>query len=192
MSTALVVRLAFWLWFAAAVVVGQQRVLQRVPPPVVQAILFGLTALLLLAYFRLAALRDWFDRLDLRSLALAHASRFVGIYFLMLYRKGELPYAFAMPAGVGDIVVATLVLPIVFLPLGYERRMRLLTIWNVIGFVDILMVVLTVIRLNLADPTQLRAMLHLPLSLLPTFLVPLIIATHVIIFARIARAQRRS
>ena len=83
-------------------------------------------------------------------------------------------------------------LPIVFLPLGYERRTRLLTIWNVIGFVDILMVVLTAIRLNLADPTQLRAMLHLPLSLLPTFLVPLIIATHVIIFARIARAQRRS
>jgi hypothetical protein len=32
-----------------------------------------------------------------------------------------------------------------------------------------------------------RALTHLPLSLLPTFLVPLIIASHVVIFARLSR-----
>jgi hypothetical protein len=32
-----------------------------------------------------------------------------------------------------------------------------------------------------------RPFTHLPLSLLPTFLVPLIIATHIIIFMRIRR-----
>jgi hypothetical protein len=31
---------------------------------------------------------------------------------------------------------------------------------------------------------QLRAMTHLPLSLLPTFLVPLLLALHLIIFIR--------
>ena len=57
MSTALAVRIIFWVWFIAAVLVGQQRLLQRVPPPVVQGVLFGLTALLVGAYFRLAAFR---------------------------------------------------------------------------------------------------------------------------------------
>jgi hypothetical protein len=190
MPIALVVRLVFWLWFAAAVVVGEQRTLARLPPPAVQGVIFGLTALLLLGYFRLAALRAWMDALDLRVLVRLHVVRFIGIYFLVLYRHGELPYAFAVPGGYGDIVVATLALPIAFFPFDPARRTRALTIWNVIGFTDILLVVVTAIRLNLADPSQLRALLHLPLSLLPTFLVPLIIATHVVIFVRLSRESR--
>ncbi|MBI3885606.1 MAG: hypothetical protein HY302_07745 [Opitutae bacterium] len=67
-------------------------------------------------------------------------------------------------------------------------RRRAITIWNVIGFVDILLVVGTAARLGLADPAQMRALTYLPLSLLPTFLVPLIIATHVILYARLQRA----
>jgi hypothetical protein len=189
MSVPLFVRLVFWAWFAAAVYIGQQRVLQRLPPPAVQGILFGLTALVLLGYFRVAALRDWFDRLDLRHLVLVHVSRLVGLYFLLLYARGELPYAFAVPAGIGDILVALAAVLIVFLRMGYERRQALISLWNVIGFVDIMLVVATAIRLNLTDAAQLRALTHLPLSLLPTFLVPLIIATHVIIFTRIARAR---
>ena len=42
-------------------------------------------------------------------------------------------------------------------------------------------------RLAAADPSSMRALLRLPLSLLPTFLVPLLIATHVWIFVRLAR-----
>ena len=192
MSIALVVRLVFWLWFAAAVLIGQLHLLQRAPAPAVPGVLAGLTALLLYAYFRIAPLRAWVDGLDLRSLVLVHLSRLVGIYFLLLYRRGELPYAFAVPGGVGDIFVAALVLPVLFWPGGPERRQRAITIWNVIGLTDILLVVATAFRLNLADPNQLHALRLLPLSLLPTFLVPLIIATHVIIFIRIARTQRRS
>lgn len=190
MSTALAVRIIFWVWFIAAVLVGQQRLLQRVPPPVVQGVLFGLTALLVGAYFRLAAFRAWIDALDLRALVLLHVTRFVGFYFLALYRRGELPYAFAVPGGYGDIAVAILALLVVFLPLDPARRTRFLTIWNVIGLTDIMLVVATAIRLNLADASQMRTLLHLPLSLLPTFLVPLIIATHVMIFARLARDAR--
>ena len=59
--------------------------------------------------------------------------------------------------------------------------------WNVFGLVDIVLVVATATRLGVADPGSMRALLELPLSLLPTFLVPIIIATHIIIFARLAR-----
>jgi hypothetical protein len=182
-------RFVFWLWFFAAVAVGHFRLLQRVPAPAVQGILFGLTALLLAAYFYLRPVRAWVDRLDLRTLALLHVTRFVGIYFLHLYSLGELPYDFAVPGGYGDIVVATLALVVVFAPLSDALRQRALSIWNVIGLVDILLVVFAGARLGHADPSSMRALTYLPLSLLPTFLVPLIIATHVVIFVRLKPRQ---
>lgn len=58
------------------------------------------------------------------------------------------------------------------------------TLW---GLIDILFVVATATRLALADPDSLRPLLHLPLSLLVTFLVPLIIASHVVVFWRLGR-----
>jgi hypothetical protein len=188
MVVALLIRLFFWVWFAAAILAGHFLLLQRIPPPAIQAIIFGLTGLLVLGY-RVRALRDWVDALPLRSLVLLHLSRFVGIYFLVLFQRGELPRAFAVPGGIGDIIVATMVLPVAFAPLTEAQRLRAIVIWNVVGFVDILMVVVTATRLNLTDPSQMLALTRLPLSLLPTFLVPLILATHVIIFLRAKQAQ---
>lgn len=187
MSSSLFARVFFWVWFGAAIAAGHFMVLTRLPPFGVQAILVGITAGLLYAYFRHAGIRTWVDAIDLRRLVLVHVTRFVGIYFLVLYRQGELPRAFAVPGGIGDIIVATFALPVALAPLAESSRQRAIVIWNVVGFVDILLVVITATRLNLQDPTQLRALLYLPLSLLPTFLVPLIIATHVIIFARTNR-----
>ena len=58
---------------------------------------------------------------------------------------------------------------------------------NLLGMVDILFVVATAARLAAADPESMAALLRLPLSLLPTFLVPLIIASHVVLGVRLAR-----
>ncbi len=187
MNTPLLIRIIVWSWLLAAMLVGNYRLLQRLPMPALQVVLFGLTAIILLLYFKIQRLRDWIDRLDLRSLVLLHVSRFVGVYFLILYNRGELPYDFAVPGGWGDIVVATLALGVVFWPMPGALRHRAITIWNVIGFMDILLVVITAARLGLAAPWRMLALTVLPLSLLPTFLVPLIIATHVIIFLRLRR-----
>lgn len=189
MPTALVVRLIFWLWFGAAFFAGQQFLLARLPPLALPAIVLGLTSLLLFGYLRLTAVRTWVDALDLRALLLLHVTRFVGIYFLVLYRRGLLPYDFAVPGGIGDIIVATLALGLVLAPLAGATRLRAIRIWNIIGLVDLSLVVLTAARLNLAEPAQMRALTYLPLSLLPTFLVPLLLATHVVIFSRLARSQ---
>jgi hypothetical protein len=188
MTTPLAIRSALWLWLIAAILAGRLLLLQRMPMPAVQGVLFGLTALLVLAYRASAFVRGWADALPLRAVVGLHLTRFVGFYFIWLYQRGELPYAFAVPGGLGDIIVAALALIVVFAPLAPATRLRAMFVWNVIGLIDILLVVATAARLGRADPLALRALTHLPLSLLPTFLVPLIIATHLLIFARLRRA----
>jgi hypothetical protein len=189
MTTPLVIRFGFWVWLLAAIAVGRFNLLQRIPLPAVQGILLGLTALLVLSYRSVSSFRTWVDRLDLRSLVLLHVTRFVGFYFLVLYRRGELPYAFAVPGGIGDIVVAVLAIVVVFFPLTDARRLHAITIWNMIGFIDILLVVFSAARIGLSGGFGLLPLTYLPLSLLPTFLVPLIIASHIAIFVRVKREQ---
>ncbi|HVZ63463.1 MAG TPA: hypothetical protein VG936_02655 [Lacunisphaera sp.] len=185
--TPLLIRVGVWTWLIAAVLVGNFGLLRRMPMPVVQGILFGLTAIVLLLCFRLRALRMWIDGLDIRSLVALHFTRFVGIYFLILYRRGELPYEFAVPGGWGDIAVATLALVVVFVPMNVQLARRAIGIWNAMGLVDILLVVFTAARIGFAKPWLMLPLTELPLSLLPTFLVPLIIATHVLIHVRLRR-----
>lgn len=47
-------------------------------------------------------------------------------------------------------------------------------------------------RLGLADMDQMAALTAFPFSLLPTFIVPLIIVTHVLIFVRLWRMREMS
>jgi len=148
-----------------------------------------LTAGLILAGTSVSALRDWARSIDPRWLVGLHLTRFVGIYFLVLHARGELPWAFAVPGGWGDILVATLALLVLLSgpPDAPRRRGEYIT-WNLLGLTDIVLVVATAARLGVTEPTLMRALLQLPLSLLPTFLVPLIIATHVLLLLRLGRA----
>ncbi len=187
MSADLIVRLIFWFWFAGAAAAGHFLLLQRVTPVAISALALALAGLLLSAYFRIRPLRAWVDGLDLRSLVLVHVTRFVGIYFLALYQRGELPRDFAVSGGMSDIIVATGALVVAFAPLKTSSRRRAIVIWNVFGLIAVLVSLFNITRLNLSDPTALSSLTHLPLSFLPTMLVPLLLTTHVIIFVRTAQ-----
>ncbi len=144
-----------WLCFA----IGLAGWFRNASAATVAATVWTLTALVLLACWKIAPIRVWTLNVDLRWLVSFHFTRLVaGAYFLVLCGRGELPCGFAMRAGWGDIIVAVLALPVVAL------------------------------RCGLADWQSMHALRELPLSLLPTFLVPLIIASHVLIFFRMARA----
>jgi hypothetical protein len=173
-----------WLCFA----VGLGGWFPNASAPAVAATLWTLTALVLLVSWKVSPIRAWVWNVDLRGLVLFHVTRlFAGVYFLVLCHRGELPCGFAGPAGWGDIVVAFLALVVV----GVTRTQFLkapLLIWNTIGLIDIIFVVFSALRFGLKDWQSMQALRELPLSLLPTFLVPLILASHMLIFVRLTRA----
>ena len=178
------------VWLVVAVVAGATGATSRLQPPAPQLILLALTVSLVAAGRMVGSFRRWLMALDWRAIVGLHLLRFVGFYFLWLYRRGELPYAFAVPGGIGDVVIAVLALGLLVFSDAIDRRPQWLLAWNALGCVDILYVVLTATRLALAEPQSMAALLRLPLSLLPTFLVPLIIASHILLFARLRRWER--
>ena len=58
--------------------------------------------------------------------------------------------------------------------------------------IDILFVVASAARSGLTDPPSMIELTRLPLSLLPTFIVPLIIASHIVVFVRLGWQGRRA
>jgi hypothetical protein len=172
------------LWLAVAAILGGSGRLEGLRPPMPQIVIVALSVAVLAASSRVGWLHLWVRSLDSRWLVAVHLTRFVGIYLLVLAGRGELPRAFAVPAGWGDIAVATGALLLVATGSLEGGRRRLLLGWNAVGFLDIALVVIDAARLWVAEPGSMAAMLRLPLSLLPTFVVPLVIATHILLFRR--------
>jgi len=173
------------LWFVGALLfVGSGR-FAALHPPGPQLVLLALTAALLAAGATVTGFRIWLAGINLRQLVALHVTRFVGICFLVLASRGELPASFAVPAGWGDIAIATGALVFVLLVPDLLTHRTALLAWNLLGLADILFVVGSAARSVLLAPESMRALLVLPLGLVVTFLVPLIIATHVWLFQRL-------
>jgi len=190
MPLSLAIRAALWIWLIGALAVGQYHWLARAPAQAVPAVILALTGLLVLAYRAFGGFRAWIEAIDLRALVLFHLTRLAGFYYLVLYHRGDLSYAFAVPAGFGDILVAVLAVIVAFVPFSAENRPRFTYLWNVVGFIDLLLVFATATRLSFnRDNYDFFALTHLPLSLFPTFLVPLLLGSHLAIFARLKRLE---
>lgn len=176
------VAIVLLIWCGSAALLGALGAVATLHPPFPQVILFGLLALLLIGYRFSSEFRRWLFSISLEWLISVHLVRFVGFYFLWLCEHGQLPFAFAVLGGSGDIVVATFALVLLVLRPGSRMIYQ---VWNILGLADILFVVSTATRLAFADSGSMAALLRFPLSLLPTFIVPLIIFTHIVIFLRL-------
>ena len=144
------------------------------------------------AYLTSAPFREFVLSLDLRALALAQTFRVVGIVFIVLYFLGALPGVFALPAGWGDFAVGVTA-PVVA---WYWKRpfpYRTFIVWNALGTLDLVIAVSLGVLASaspvgvLAGDVSTRLMGQFPLSLIPTFFVPLLLIFHLICFIRVGK-----
>lgn len=180
---------ALTAWILGASALAASGVFGFDRPYLVPLALFGSTATLVAAYRSSPALRARLALVDLRVFVGFHIIRApIGASFLVMAARGDLPDLFAFRAGWGDILAGVLALAV--LPLmparGAQWKKRAVWLFNVIGLLDILMVIATAQYLFLIVQDRLMlALTSLPFGLLPTFIVPIVIATHVLIFARL-------
>jgi hypothetical protein len=179
-------------WLLISLLVGYTGILRSTPVPMpVFALAMTLT---LLGWLTVRpALRDRVLSVGVRGLVALHITRFVGFYFLSLYRNGLLPRDFAVPAGWGDIIVAVgAIFVLVAFRVETQSGRTAVFAWNVLGLLDILMVLGNGARMMRADPLLQAGFTSLPLILLPLFLVPIVIVTHVMIFVWWVRGRNRA
>ena len=175
-------------WFLVALFIGETELLSVLPGPATQITLVGLTLVLLSLFWISLSFRNWVNQLHLKTLISLHLVRFVGIYFLFLHSRGQLPATFALTAGWGDIIVALGALLLLLIPTA-RNSTRLVAAWNAIGLLDILLVVATAAGLAFANRESMSALTRLPLSFLPTMIVPLIISSHIAIMVRLLKKR---
>ncbi len=129
--------------------------------------------------------REFTLSLNPQVLTAVQVWRIIGFTFLLLEARGVLPALFAWPAGYGDMFIgATATLVAWKLARPIHRTSFIL--WQVLGITDLVTAVSlgTTARLISPHSTPMGAMTVLPLSLIPTFLVPLFFIFHVICIAQ--------
>ena len=178
------------LWAVVAIGVSLSGVLKGVPTLRLMAGLAVLTVLATLVLVFSRSVRESVRLMPLRALVAFHLVRIAaGILFIVEVRAGRLPSQFVSIAAFGDIAVgvaALLLLPFVSEFPGWRRAA--LFGWNVAGLADIVIVLATGRRMAATVPGSMARMAEFPLSLLPTFIVPLILVTHGVIFWRLFTA----
>ena len=179
-------------WLIVAALAGATGWPTLLRPPGPQIAILILSVLTWLALTRPAGVRAWTMGVDPRVLVLPHLGRVAaGVAFLAYAQRGMLPSAFAVRAGVGDIVVGVAAAGLMVLgrPDTDPKRRAFLT-WNVLGLADIVMVVVAAARAGLRAPESMASLLQLPMVLAPLFLVPIIFATHALLFQRLRSSFR--
>jgi hypothetical protein len=128
--------------------------------------------------------------LNPRLLTFAQSWRIMGFVFILLEARGGLPAIFALPAGYGDMTIG-MTATLVAWKLADPSHRNGLILWQLLGIADLVTAVGLGTTARLLSPTgpSMVAMTILPLSLVPTFLVPLFTMFHVICIAQ-ARAWR--
>jgi hypothetical protein len=155
----------------------------------------GLAALIPILLFALwfagsASFRQFALSLNPSTLTLAQSWRIFGFTFVLLQAHNILPALFALPAGYGDMFIG-MTASYVALRLASPKHRGGFIGWQVLGMADLVMAVGlgTTARLFSPHGASMAAMTVLPLSLVPTFIVPLLFIFHIICIAQ-ARAWK--
>jgi hypothetical protein len=184
-------KLAAWLiaaWFVFTLSASALHLFssdQNQPPLLLG--LAGLTPIVVFAVWFAASegFRQFTESLDPGTLTFVQSWRIAGFVFLALYVYAILPGVFALSAGWGDIFIG-MTAPFVALRLANPEHRRSFIFWQVLGILDLVLAVTFGTTARLIDPHGIPTtpLTMLPLSLIPTFAVPLLLILHIISIAQ--------
>jgi hypothetical protein len=184
-------------WFALAIVLARAGVWETTsddalrPPNIAFAI--AVPTILGSLLVRSQTFKRWISRVPLHALVGVQLYRVLGGLFLVAYAQGDMPGEFALPAGIGDVLVGlgAVIVAVVLLKRGEQRARSLVLAWCAFGILDLVVAVATgflsapspLQQLAIDDPNA--AIVSYPFVLIPTFLVPVSIILHVYAIARL-------
>jgi hypothetical protein len=158
-------------------------------PPVGIALLVALAALLV-AFKTSASLRSLFA--NQQHLIRLNVWRLEGAVFLLLMLDGQMPALWALPAGIGDIAVGATAFWVASRFATASGRL-IAIVFNLFGLADLvvaiglgIMTAPGTLQVFQTNPTA-ELVTRFPLVLVPTFLVPLASALHVISLTQLLR-----
>jgi hypothetical protein len=182
-------------WFTFALAASALHLFKT--DPALPPLALGLAALIPVAAFLIwfvtsPGFRQFALSLDPRTLTFVQSWRIIGFALLPLYAAGLLPGVLALPAGWGDIFIGATA-PLAALKFAYFSRRRAFVVWQILGILDLVTAVTLGPAARLISPHSVApsVMMELPMSMLPTFGVPLFIMLHVICIAQARRWKER-
>jgi hypothetical protein len=184
------------IWFAAAIAMSA---LGRLDQPGAPPTYFGLFVAVPIAAFAGAYLlssnvRAALFAIPLWIVAAAHVLRVVGIFFVAGALTGDLPTIFGWSAGLGDILSAIVCVPLALAlrsGRGSGRLRNRFIAWNLFGLTDLAVAIalgllysVSVFGQFATATSNSRSLTFLPMSLVPTFYVPMLILLHILALRR--------
>lgn len=182
-------------WFAFSLSASALHLFVGKPdqPPIALLLAFLAPVAIFWTWYRTSeSFRSYTLGLNPKTLTLLHSFRVIGYVFLILYGYHILPGLFALPAGWGDITIGVTAAFVASRLTNIEHRASFV-LWQILGITDLVMAIglgaLSARLESAAGSSTVFPMATLPLSLIPTFFVPLLLIVHLI---SIAQARRWS
>jgi hypothetical protein len=158
---------------------------------------FGLAVLIPIVIFAVwsatsQSFRQFVLSLNPSMLTFVQAWRIAGFVFLVLYTYRILPGQLALPAGWGDIAIGATA-PLVAMKLANPHHRKSFIVWQLLGITDLVTAVGMGVAAGFINPHGIAtsAMTVLPMSLIPTFAVPLFMILHFICIAQARQWQEQ-
>lgn len=175
-------------WFTTVLLAGLAGVFDTEGVPVAIGVAATTPPLLIIALLIWSPpFQEWTRSLDLRLLISLHMWRLVGFGFLAAWALGALPGSFASSAGYGDIIVGLTAPFIAFACLDKGRPGKAAFYgWTTLGVADLLLAILLGVLhsdsplgiLTEGPGSGVDILGRLPMSIIPTFAVPLMLSLH--------------
>lgn len=171
--------------------IGRIGALPLIPLAVVLPLLVGLTVL-----GRSRTIAAALDATSPRFLIALQTYRILGAVFLVQYALGRLPARFALPAGIGDVLVGVLAIPVArYVASRRAHAVGVGLAWNVLGVADLvnalLLGALTAAgALGAGAPAGGVPIGEYPLVMIPAYAVPLSLLLHAQSIRQLLRGGR--